>query len=484
MLTAPPRAPTSPSPRALAGPPSARAVALSAACAVAISAARAVAISAALCAALCALAPSTASAQDAKSVAKAAYAEGKAAFTAEDWPKALADFERAYQAYPLPLMLFNIASTYERMGDLPTALERYKAFVQTGKDSDGDAGKKVKELEGRLAGWVSARVTSRPAGAQVRVGDARFPPRAQTPATLLLPPSQDLTLILSLSGYEEARLARRFLPKESPLIDATLKGKPAFVRVIGSPREAEVRAGGEVLRGLPATRDLGVGAHELEVVAAGYLPERRAVTLTQAHTEAAPLVVEVTLSSSAGVGLLNLTADEEGAVLFIDGRPSGQTPFSAPIQLPEGSHLIELKGSGGRFETAVRVKTGETVTLNASLGEQGLITRPRVGLTLASLGAAALVAGAVSGALALSASGDLDECRANFRCARGQGELDRAQAVRAYSNAADLLMVFGAVVGGGGAALYLLSREPAAPQATLGISPLPGGGAAVGSLSF
>jgi hypothetical protein len=461
-------------------------------------------ISAVTCALIftfCALHTPKARAQDAKAVAKAAYAEGKAAFTAEDWPKALADFERAYQAYPLPLMLFNIASAYERMGDLPTALERYKTFVQTGKDSDGDAGRKVKELEGRLAGWVSARVTSRPSGAQVRVGDPRFPPRAQTPATLLLPPSQDVTLTLSLSGYEEARLVRRFAPKEAPTVEATLKGKPAFVRVIGAPREAEVRVGGEVSRGLPVTRDLGVGAHELEVVAAGFLPERRAVTLTQAHTESAPLVVEISLSSSAGVGLLELTTDEEGAVLFIDGRPSGQAPFSAPLQLSEGAHLIELKGSGGRFESSVRVRTGEKVSLYAPLGQQGLITSPRVGLTLASLGAASLVAGVVSGALALSASGDLDECRANFRCARGQGELDRAQSVRAYSNAADLLMALGAVVGGGGAALYLWTRAPSAPvvsgevtpasppppaspSATLQLSPLVGGAAAVGRFSF
>jgi len=372
------------------------------------------------------------------------------------------------------------------MGDLPAALERYKLFVQTGKDTDGDAGKKVKELEGRLAGWVSARVTSRPAGAQVRVGDARYPARAQTPATLLLPPNQDITLLVSLDGHEEARVVRRFAPGERPAVDVPLKGKPAFVRVIGAPREAEVRAGGRAWRGLPLTEDLGVGVHELEVVAAGHLPERRAVTLTPAHTAGAPLVVEVSLSTSVGVGLLSLTADEDGAVLFIDGRPGGQTPLRDPLPLPEGRHLIELKGAGGAFEESVVVKAGETVSVRAALGQSALLTRPRVGLTLASVGAAAVVAGLVSGALALSASSALDECRADFRCARKQGELDRAQEVRAYAGAADLLVALGAVVGGGGAALYLLSREapPPAPPATLNVTPLPGGAAAVGMFSF
>lgn len=438
----------------------------------------------------------------AKERAKAAFKKGSQAFAKERWSEALAHFEEAYQAYPVPLMMFNIASTYERLGDLQTAVERYEAFVATGKDSDGDAAARLKVIKERLATWAELRLTSIPSNALVFVGKELDRARGKTPLTLRLPPSMTQSLTLSAEGYLSKTITPRFKPNEKRSLKVELQGEPAFVRVLGTPKEATVKVSGQGPQGpsgLPFTQELSVGVYELEISASGYVPQRRTVTLTPVHSKSAPLVVEVTLSSSEGVALLNLTADQEGALLFIDGKPAGQTPLSSPLKLKQGTHLIELKGAeGGLYSERVVLKAGATQFVDAKLSTGFTFTRQHVGYTLASVGSAALIGGLISGGVALASSGELEECRANFRCGRGQGELDLAQEVRAYSSAADWMMGLGFALAAGGATLILLDSAegptPTGPtltpsagsptKASLGLSPTRGGLSAVGGFTF
>lgn len=438
----------------------------------------------------------------AKDRAKRDFKRGSDAFAKEQWGRAVRYFERAYRAYPLPLMMYNIASAYERLGDLPTALERYQAFVATGKD-DGDAAARVRVITEQLKSWAELRLSSEPARARVYVESKRAPARGKSPTTLKLPPNQRLTLIVARKGYQDERLTVSLKPKEQRSLKVNLKGKPAFLRVIGAPRDAEVKVDGErVAAGLPITREVRVGAHELEVMAPGFVPQRQRVTLTSQHKRDAPLTIEVNLASSEGVALISINADQEGALIFVDGQPRGQTPLSGPLQLSEGSHLIELKGaSGGLFSERIKIKAGESRALQVTLAQGEGWGRARVGLTLASVGGAALISGLISGGLALSSSSDLDACRQDFNCARAQGELNLAQEVRAYAEASDWLMLTGALLGGAGVGLYLMSTPstprvtpsveanpsatpPPAPSASFSVSPLLGGLTATGRFTF
>ena len=437
----------------------------------------------------------------AKERAKLAFRKGSQAFAKKQWAEALSSFEEAYQAYPLPLMMFNIASAYERLGDLQTAAERYEAFIATGKD-DGDAASRLKVIKEQLATWAELRLRSTPPGASVYVGQGRTRSRGKTPITLMLPPNQTQSLTLTYQGYLDKTLTPRFKANERRALKVQLQGEPAFVRVLGTPQEAKVSVSGQASKGgagLPYTQELSVGVYELEISAPGYVPQRRTVTLKPVHNKGAPLVVEVTLASSEKVALLNLTADQDGALLFVDGKPAGQTPLSSPLKLKQGEHLIELKGvDGGLYSERVTLKAGATEFVNARLSSGFSFTQQHIGYTLASVGGAALIGGLISGGVALSSSSDLDDCRANFRCARGQGELDLAQEVRAYSSAADWMVGLGLALAAGGVTMIILDQSnqaplPSSPEVTPSVAPVKasfllsptrGGLSAVGGFTF
>jgi tetratricopeptide (TPR) repeat protein len=71
--------------------------------------------------------------------AKAAFADGKAAFERGDYDRALQQFQRANLLAPAPSLSYNIGKTYEKMGryrDAVMAFERYIELVGEPKDDE------------------------------------------------------------------------------------------------------------------------------------------------------------------------------------------------------------------------------------------------------------------------------------------------------------------------------------------------------------
>ncbi len=97
---------------------------------------------------------------------------GKAAYKQKKWDDAIAGFEGAYAADPLPRFLFNLARCHEKKGDLGHAaryFERYLKAAPTAEDR-----KRVKVLAEMLKLKLAkthrkVTVTSEPDGAYVRV---------------------------------------------------------------------------------------------------------------------------------------------------------------------------------------------------------------------------------------------------------------------------------------------------------------------------
>lgn len=424
-------------------------------------------------------------AQSAKDIAKRSFAEGRQAYKKGQYPQALKAFQYAYQKYPIPMMLFNIASTYEAMEQLPQALKNYQALVDTGKD-DGDASKKVKHLKKQLSKWAQIEINSIPTQAQLYVNHTHYAPWGDTPNLFLLPPQEDLTLYLKAKGYQTLAYSVRFKKKEKKQITLRLKGKSAFVRIMGDPKKLTAKVNHKILKGLPIIYDLGVGQHEVDLFADGYLPEKRQITLTPIHTRDAPLSLEVKLRSSHGKALLVLDVKQQDVMLLVDGVPKGQSPFNGPIELKEGQHMIELKGPQGKsFRKHLAMKSGSTKTLRVDLLQSSFFTQKRVSLTLVSIGGASLITGLVTTVLALSSSKDLEDCRTQFSCARKQGELNLAQDVRGYSLSADIFTSIGLVLGVTGGVLYWLDRKSKALSTShIMAIPTAGGAAAFAHFNF
>ena len=77
---------------------------------------------------LCALAH--AASADNKEAAKQAYTEGKRQYDVGDYAAALDAFKKAYFNYEEPVFLFNIAQCYRALGDKPSAVRTYRAFLR------------------------------------------------------------------------------------------------------------------------------------------------------------------------------------------------------------------------------------------------------------------------------------------------------------------------------------------------------------------
>jgi tetratricopeptide (TPR) repeat protein len=84
-----------------------------------------------------------------RDLAKRHYELGDKSFRLGDFQTAARHFREAYQLYPTPLLLWNLAQTYRQLSDHKQALFFYKQFVSadtTGAEHDA-ALKRIKELE-------------------------------------------------------------------------------------------------------------------------------------------------------------------------------------------------------------------------------------------------------------------------------------------------------------------------------------------------
>lgn len=102
---------------------------------------------------------------------------------------------------------------------------------------------------------------------------------------------------------------------------------------------------------------------------------------------------------------LTVTADEPGATVVVDGKPVGQVPLTAPLELDPGHHRIELQAGRSALQE-VRLKPGDTGKLHLKLATDwrtdpaaAWAQRARPGRTAAivigSIGLGGVIAGGV-----------------------------------------------------------------------------------------
>ncbi len=112
---------------------------------------------------------------------------------------------------------------------------------------------------------------------------------------------------------------------------------------------------------------------------------------------------------------IHLTGGVEGATIFVDDEDRGRLPHPDPLRVEPGSHRIVVRADGYEdFVSVVAVSPGQSAEVPVGLRAGGVgVVMPSggggistVGLIVASVGAAALIGGAVTGSLALSNAGD------------------------------------------------------------------------------
>jgi hypothetical protein len=186
-------------------------------------------------------------------------------------------------------------------------------------------------------------------------------------------PAGDHTVTATRTGY--TALSQKFTivaSQVSPLA-LTMDRSSSTLTVVSIPDGAEVKfdgtSRGKTVRNTGSEdgtaslvlTDLQAGTHTLQLVRDCYTSVEQTVTIDQpGDLRTDPLRLVSTVATA------KVTASEPGASIFIDGLARGQAPAEF-TDVCAGSHLIEVRGTTGRFIDRRDWKTGDNTTIAATL---------------------------------------------------------------------------------------------------------------------
>lgn len=166
--------------------------------------------------------------------AVARYREARSAFDAGEYERAIRLFVEADRLAPSAALSFNIARSYEKLGNPGRALEHYRRYLRREPGGAGAqrAAARVSALESELErrGVQQLSIDSTPAGAQVAV-DGR--PLGVTPWTGELPPGEH-TLVVTRAGYTQTTRVVRISPGRALDVEVALAREGSAASVIAT----------------------------------------------------------------------------------------------------------------------------------------------------------------------------------------------------------------------------------------------------------
>ena len=300
--------------------------------------------------------------ESAKREARERFDRGLRLFNQGDDGGALAEFRRAYELIPHPLVLYNtgvVLAAMRRPVEALDALDRLLA-------SPGDVSADRLEHARRLRAEQSARVaelaiTSNVAGARIEIDGVEV---GQTPlAEPLKVASGERVVALIAPGHAPSRRRVTVAGGRRATLDVKLdpvEGRLAMLSVSSTVPDAEILIDGKPAGKTPLAGPLAVvpGKRVVDVRRAGYRSVRRVVDLAGGASAKvdAPLVVDPGKLTSDG-GKLALVISEPDAVVFVDGAPRGA--YAGPIPLPAGLHRVRVeRAEFFPFERDVEVPRG------------------------------------------------------------------------------------------------------------------------------
>ncbi|HEY2404390.1 MAG TPA: TonB-dependent receptor [Polyangiaceae bacterium] len=308
------------------------------------------------------LVPSVAHADDLADEAELEFSLGTDAYQHADFKQALAHFLASNRLVPNDNVVFNIARCHEQLQQYPEAFRYYSLALERERDESVRA--KIEAALAQLKSQIVVfHVTTEPAGATLYVDRRDLGPRGKSPELLGLRPGRH-KLILELAGYEpveqdqpdanagEERAVQISL--KQILGSAVISGDPAArARIDGAPAPSCA---------LPCRLELAPGAHTARVERSGFHAADFTFTVSAHQTVNVPSALEP-LTGSA-----QLSTDEPGALVEIDGKPRGYTPVV--LTLPVGTHTLRVHARGFRtVEQPLAIREGENTDLNLVLTE-------------------------------------------------------------------------------------------------------------------
>lgn len=202
---------------------------------------------------------------------------GSDAFNSGDFQRAADLFREAFDISPRGNLLFNIALSYERSGDLEQAVQFYERFVKAVPNSPQRPAvqRQLATLKASLKDrYVDVSVSSSPPGAIIFVNDKSEGAMGKAPLTFKLLPGSH-TLIAELEGYEPAKQRIQVAGGIPAVADITLisSGEVGTVTFFVSERDADVMVDGRRIGRSPIADKIKLTAepHQILVVKPGFV---------------------------------------------------------------------------------------------------------------------------------------------------------------------------------------------------------------------
>lgn len=218
---------------------------------------------------------------------------------------------------------------------------------------------------------------------------------------------------------------------------------PNALAAIGTEEPAE----------LPQIRDVVPGKHGVKVEADGFLTEALEATAVEGRL----VVVDVSLKEKPAMIRVNAP---DGSDVSLDGRLIGEAPLTAAVEVAAGRHFVAVtqRGSYG-FARDLSLDRGQDLALEATLETT---TQRNVSYTFLGTAGALMIAGAITGGVALAAEGrakDIDAQRTGRVGLSPEDLKDYNSAVNrrdAFAPPALMLLGVGATAAITGALLYFI----------------------------
>lgn len=291
--------------------------------------------------ALC-LAGRAARADDLADEADLQFRLGAERYTAADYRGALEHFLASNRLVKNRNVVFNLARSYEKIGQFPEAFRYYSAALA--EETDPASRARITQALSELRPHVAViDVETAPPGATLYVDRKDLGGRGESPRVLGLA-GGSYRIIAELPGYypAEATVGQAEVGAVTP-VRLTLRPILGRVTIDAEPRGTRVRVDG--VAGpprcvAPCTLDLPQGRHVLHLTLDGH----RGVEVPVDIVGSASVAVRPVLQQITGTALV--TSDEPGALVEVDGRSGGFTP--AILTLPVGPHRVRVSLRGFR----------------------------------------------------------------------------------------------------------------------------------------
>lgn len=270
-------------------------------------------------------------ARQALELARTHMEQGQELYGSGRFVEAAEEFLAAYDARPFSAFLYNAGIAYERSGDLGRALALYERYLE-------------REPGASDAAEVQAKIDA--------IRRQMTPPSPDTPETPDNPPptQENPTPTVTQAPAPDPESMKSLL---------SVQTEPEGARIIVKQGTTTVAEGPS-----PFAHTLDEGEYELFVQHPDYRTVQQHVRIRAGKV----YVVIIEMSQAQFLGYLRVSANVEGARVYIDDRSAGSQPAPYRADIPTGEHVVWVERPGYEpQEHRVEVGLGEQVDVRAEL---------------------------------------------------------------------------------------------------------------------